>query len=113
VALLVAKILGGGEDPIHFITPELNWVVLGFSLALSLLTGLVFGLYPAWEAARSSMVMTLKDESGQSSGTRGTARVRKVVVCAQVMVSLLLLIPAGMFLKSMLNVMHVDLSMKT
>ena len=113
LALLVAKILAGGEDPIHFITPELNWVVLGFSLALSLLTGLVFGLYPAWEAARSSMAVTLKDESGQSSGTRGTARVRKVLVCAQVMVSLLLLIPAGLFLKSLVNLLHVDLGMKT
>jgi predicted permease len=113
LALLVSKILGGGQDPIHFVTPELNWTLLGFSLALSLITGLVFGLYPAWEAARTSMALTLKNESGQSSGTRGTARVRKVLVCVQVMVSLLLLIPAGLFLKSLVNLLHVDLGMRT
>ena len=73
----------------------------------------MFGLYPAWEAARGSSAVTLKNESGQSSGTAGSARVRKVLVCAQVMVSAVLLIPTGLFLKSLVNLMHVDLGMKT
>jgi predicted permease len=70
-------------------------------------------LYPAWEAARSSSAVTLKNESGQSSGTAASARVRKVLVCAQVMVSAVLLIPTGLFLKSLVNLMQVDLGMKT
>jgi predicted permease len=70
-------------------------------------------LYPAWEAARSSSAITLKNESGQSSGTAASARVRKVLVCAQVMVSAVLLIPTGLFLKSLVNLMQVDLGMKT
>ena len=102
-----------GETPIHFLEAQLEWPVLLFGLGLSLATGLLFGLYPAWEAARGSSATTLKNESGQTSGTAGSARVRKVLVCAQVMVSAVLLIPTGLFLKSMVNLMHVDLGMKT
>ncbi len=102
-----------GETPIHFLEARLEWPVLLFGLGLSVATGLLFGLYPAWEAARSSSAITLKNESGQSSGTAASARVRKVLVCAQVMVSAVLLIPTGLFLKSMVNLMHVDLGMKT
>jgi predicted permease len=109
--LLFAEL--SGDIPIHFLEARLEWQVLLFALGLSAVTGLLFGLYPAWEAARSSAATTLKNESGQSSGTLGTARVRKVLVCAQVMVSALLLIPTGLFLKSMVNLMHVDLGMKT
>ncbi len=102
-----------GETPIHFMESQLEWPVLLFGLGLSVVTGLLFGLYPAWEAARCSAAITLKNESGQSSGTASSARVRKVLVCAQVMVSAMLLIPTGLFLKSMVNLMHVDLGMKT
>jgi predicted permease len=109
--LLLAEL--AGETPIHFLQAQLEWPVLLFGLGLSAATGLMFGLYPAWEAARGSSAATLKNESGQSSGTAGSARVRKVLVCAQVMVSAVLLIPTGLFLKSLVNLMHVDLGMKT
>jgi putative ABC transport system permease protein len=109
--LLLAEL--AGETPIHFLQAQLEWPVLLFGLGLSAATGLMFGLYPAWEAARGSSAVTLKNESGQSSGTAGSARVRKVLVCAQVMVSAVLLIPTGLFLKSLVNLMHVDLGMKT
>jgi MacB-like periplasmic core domain len=87
--------------------------VLLFAVALMIATGLFFGLYPAWDGARASAAATLKDESGQSSGTRGTARIRRALVCAQVMISAMLLIPTGLFLKSLVNLLHVDLGMKT
>ena len=109
--LLLAEL--ADETPIHFLQAQLEWPVLLFGLGLSAATGLMFGLYPAWEAARGSSAATLKNESGQSSGTVGSARVRKVLVCAQVMVSAVLLIPTGLFLKSLVNLMHVDLGMKT
>ncbi len=109
--LLLAEL--AGETPIHFLEAQLEWPVLLFGLGLSAATGLMFGLYPAWEAAQGSAAATLKNESGQSSGTAGSARVRKMLVCAQVMVSAVLLIPTGLFLKSLVNLMHVDLGMKT
>src|SRR6185369_11288088 len=84
-----------------------------FALALSVAAGLLFGLYPSWEGARASLGVTLKDESGQASSTRGTARVRKLLVCAQVTIAAVLLIPTGLFLKSLVNLLHVDLGLKT
>ena len=73
--LLLAEL--AGEAPIHLLDSRLEWPVLLFGLGLSVVTGLLFGLYPAWEAARVSPAVTLKNESGQSSGTaarRGSAR---------------------------------------
>ena len=102
-----------GDDPTYFLTARLDWAVLLFGFGLSILAGLLFGLYPAWEAARHSVSGTLKNEGAQASSTRGTARVRRVLVAAQVMLSTVLLIPTGLFLKSLLNVLHVDLGMNT
>ncbi|MDR3700271.1 MAG: ABC transporter permease [Candidatus Sulfopaludibacter sp.] len=110
VKLLLTQLATDG--PIHFLSATLEWPVLLFGLGLSAVTGLMFGLYPAWEGARSSLSGTLKDESGQSSGTRSTARLRKALVCAQVMISTILLIPTGLFLKSLVNLLHVDLGMR-
>ena len=109
--LLLAQF--GGDTPSYSLTSDLEWPVLLFSLGLSVFTGLVFGLYPAWEAARASLAGTLKDEAGNVSGTLGTARVRQALVCAQVMVSAVLLIPTGLFLKSLVNLTHVDLGVRT
>jgi putative ABC transport system permease protein len=109
--VLIALIADG--EQIYFVTSRLEWPVLLFAVGLSIATGLLFGLYPAWDGARTSVAMTLKDESGQSSATGGTARIRKALVCAQVTISAILLIPTGLFLKSLVNLMHVDLGIKT
>ena len=110
--LLVAQ-LANEDSPSYYLTSQLDWPVLLFSLGITVATGLLFGLYPAWEAARTSLASTLREESGQGSSTRGTARVRKLLVCAQVMISAVLLIPTGLLLKSLVNLMHVDLGMQT
>ena len=110
--LLIAEIVAS-DTPIYFLSSHLDQPLLLFGLGLSFATGLLLGLYPAWEAARVSPAVTLKDESGQSSGTRGTAHVRKALVCAQVMISAILLIPTGLFLKSLVNLLHVDLGIRT
>jgi predicted permease len=110
--LLLAEV-GGGETPIYFLTARLEWPVLLFSLAVSMLTGLLFGLHPAFEAARHGVADTLKDDSGHASSSRGSARVRKLLVTMQVAVSALLLIPTGLFLRSLVNLLHVDLGLKT
>jgi predicted permease len=109
--ILIAQI--AGDDPVYYVTSRLDWPVLLFAAGLSLATGIAFGLYPAWDGARTSLAGTLKDESGQSSATGGTARIRKALVCAQVTISAILLIPTGLFLKSLVNLLHIDLGMKT
>src|ERR1017187_6852702 len=102
-----------GDSPTYSLTSQLEWPVLLFAVGGSVATGLLFGLYPSWEAARASLGGPLKDESGQSSSTRGTARVRKSLVCGQVTISAVLLIPTGLFLKSLVNLLHVDLGIRT
>ncbi len=109
--LLLASWGGAAND--SFKTAGLNWPVLLFSIGLSLATGLLFGLYPAWEAARVSLATTLSDESGKSSSSRGAARLRRALVCAQLTVSIMLLVPTGLFLKSLVNLMQVDLGIRT
>jgi putative ABC transport system permease protein len=110
--VLVAD-MGRGESPTHFLSADLEWPVLLFGCVASVVTGLLFGLYPAWDAARTSLAVTLREEAGQASSTHGIARVRRLLVCAQVMFSALLLIPTGLFLKSLVNLVHVDLGIKT
>lgn len=110
--LLVAG-LSTGESTTHFLSAELEWPVLLFAFAVSVAAGLLFGLYPAWDAARASVAITLREEAGQVSATHGMARVRRLLVCAQVMFSAALLIPTGLFLKSLVNLVHVDLGIKT
>jgi predicted permease len=110
--LMIGQVVNAGA-PADFLTTELQWPMLFYALGLSLLTGLIFGLYPAWEAARAGVAGVLNQESGRSSSGRGAARVRKALVCAQVTVSAVLLIPTGLFLKSLVNLMHVDLGIRT
>jgi predicted permease len=78
-----------------------------------LATGLLVGLYPAWDAARTSLATTLSDASSKASSSRGSVRLRKVLVCAQLTISIVLLIPTGLFLKSLVNLLHVDLGIRT
>ena len=103
----------GGEVPASLATTDLSWPVLLFSLVLSLATGLLFGLYPAWEASRTSLATRLSEESATSSGSRGSVRLRQALVCAQLSISVVLLIPTEMFLKSLVNLLHVDLGIRT
>ena len=103
----------GGEVPATLAATDLSWPVLLFSLVLSLATGLLFGLYPAWEASRTSLATRLSEESATSSGSRGSVQLRQALVCAQLSISIILLIPTGMFLKSLINLLHVDLGIRT
>jgi putative ABC transport system permease protein len=104
----LALALNDGTIP-EDVTTRIEWPVLAFALGISAVSGLLCGAYPAWEAARSSAAEALKDQSGNVSGTLRAARVRKALVCMQVMISALLLIPTGLFLKSLVNLTSVDL----
>ena len=81
--------------------------VLLFSLALSMLTGLVFGIAPALKASRPGLVPALKD--GSWSGERGRRlNLQKTLVIAEVALSMLLLIPAGLFVRSLQAAQAID-----
>ncbi|MEY2547196.1 MAG: hypothetical protein QOG48_2313 [Verrucomicrobiota bacterium] len=78
----------------------LQWPVLIFTLALSLLTGFAMGLYPAWQSSRADLVDGLKDGGRAVSGSRGQHRFRRGLVMAQVGLSVVLLAGAAMLVSS-------------
>lgn len=86
--------------------------VLLFSAALAIATGLVFGLFPAWHSTRSELVTTIRANAGQISGARSAARFRASLVTVQISLATALLIAAGLFMKSLVNVTHVELGIR-
>jgi predicted permease len=90
-----------GHTPLS-LTSTPDWTVLGFTLVISLLAGVIFGLIPALQSTRPELANTLKDQAG-SVILGGSARLRKGLVVVQVSMSLLLVIGAGLFLQSLRN----------
>ncbi len=83
-------------------TPDLR--ILLFTIGVSVLTGIVFGLAPALQSTKTDVAPTLKDSVGGIVGGSGAhVRLRKVLVAAQVTLSLLLLVGAGLFIRSLRN----------
>jgi predicted permease len=83
-----------------------------FAAALSIATGFVFGLFPAWHSTKPDLVSAIKAQAGQPSGARTAARFRVSLVTAQIALSMALLMCAGLFVKSLTNVSRVDLGIK-
>jgi putative ABC transport system permease protein len=78
----------------------LHWPVLVFTLGLSLITGLLMGLYPAWQSSRADLVEGLKEGGRGTSGGRGQHRFRRGLVTAQVGLSVVLVACAAMLVSS-------------
>ena len=89
----------------------LNGAALLFTGILALVTGLLFGLFPALHSTRPDLVAVLKRQSGQSSGSRSAARFRTSLATVQIGLSMVLLVSAGLFTKSLFNVSRVDLGL--
>jgi predicted permease len=86
--------------------------VILFAAGLTVATGLLFGLFPALHSTRPDLVSALKGQAGQPAGTRSAARFRTSLAIAQIALSMALLVSAGLFTKSLLNVSRVDLGVK-
>jgi putative ABC transport system permease protein len=94
------------------VSTDLDLRILLFSFALSIATGIVFGLYPAIQASRGQVVNALKDQSGQSTAGRASGFFRKSLVTMQMAISLLLLISAALFARTLINLANVDLGIQ-
>ncbi len=95
------------------LSPAIQPHTLLFTLATAVLTGLLFGVFPAFHATKHDLATALKDDAGSVSSSGAAGRFRKVLVTGQIALSLLLLISAGLFLKSLVNVMRVNLGLRT
>ena len=87
---------------------RLDYRVLGFTLVLSLLTGLAFGLTPALKATRIALLPTLRDEGGSLSLERHWFTLKNALLVFQVVMSFVLLAGTGMFVQFLLSAQHRD-----
>ena len=84
-----------------------DWRVLGFALAVSVITGIAFGVAPAFQASSASGGETLK-EGGRDSSVGASSRLRNGLVIAELSLSLALLLGTGLLVRSFMRVMQVD-----
>ena len=103
---LLALIPSDGQPLLIRSEPDVR--ILAFTLGLTCLTGVVFGLLPALRASRPDPWTTLKDTVGSIAGTGGSLFLRKGLVTAQVALSFLLLFGAGLFVRSLQNLQGTD-----
>jgi predicted permease len=82
--------------------------VLSFTVAISVLSGILFGLAPSLQLSRPNLGSTLSDEGRSSTGSRQRNRVRSVLVAAQVALSMVLLIGSGLLIRSFMRLRMVD-----
>jgi predicted permease len=79
-----------------------------FDLLLSLFTGLLFGVLPAWRVSRSSPALALRDGSRSVTGGHGQNRIHNGLVIAQTAIGLVLLVGSGLFIRSFVRILNVD-----
>ena len=82
--------------------------VLAFALAAAVVTGVFFGLLPAWYAGRTDVNEALKDGGGKASATRGHLRVKNGLVVGEIAVAFVLLVGAGLLFNSFVRLNSVD-----
>ena len=99
--------LGSQQVP-GMTTATLQPAVLAFTMGLAVVTGLVFGLAPALVVFRGNAWSLLKDDSTRGSASRSTGLTRSVLVIAETAFALVLLVAAGLLLKSFLRLQNVD-----
>jgi predicted permease len=92
---------------VHF-----DWRVFGFTAAVTVVTGLLFGLAPAWMAARAELSSSLK-ESTQTTTRRRKGMGGKAIVAFQIALSTLLVVGAGLFLRTLFALQSVDAGFRT
>jgi predicted permease len=83
-----------------------------FTAAIALGTGVLFGIYPALHSTRSDLVSSLKASAGQPSGARAAARFRSGLVTAQIALAMTLLVLAGLFVKSLMQLSTQDIGLE-
>ena len=103
---LILSLLPSDANALRF---SIDGTVLLFAAALSVATGLLFGLFPALHSTSPDLLPTLKGQAGQPSGAKAAARFRATLATAQIAISMALLVAAGLFTKSLLNVSRVEL----
>jgi putative ABC transport system permease protein len=98
----------GKEDIPRAVHVAIDWRVLGFTLGVSVLTGLIFGLVPAFQSSKTELVESLKE--GGRSGSEGARRnrMRSVLVVSELAIAVVLLVAAGLLIQSLWRLQNVN-----
>jgi macrolide transport system ATP-binding/permease protein len=104
LTLLLAN--GSANFTLH---ADLNWRVLGVAAALSLLTGVLFGLAPAIQSTRADVMPALKNTLAGHTRSRFGLKLTHVLVVSQIALLLLILVAAGLFVRTLQNLQSIDL----
>lgn len=112
VRFLTALLANGQED--FTLRAELNWHVLAATMALSVLCGAVFGLAPAMQSTRADVIPALKERVTARLGWRRSPSFRpvslsQVLVVSQIVISLLVLVAAGLFVRTLSNMQSIQM----
>ena len=86
----------------------INWQVFGFTFSVTVLAGLMFGLFPALQTSRPNLNETLKDSGQRGSETGGRNRVGGLLIISEIALSFILLAGAGLLIKSFLHLREID-----
>ena len=108
---LIASIMPADDGPL--ISFALSPTMVMFAATAAIATGIAFGLFPALHSTRPDLAATLKNQAGQPGGAKTARRFRTTLATVQIAMSMALLVPAGLFAKSLFNVSRVDLGLKT
>ncbi|HSU58181.1 MAG TPA: ABC transporter permease [Bryobacteraceae bacterium] len=92
-----------GPDHVQSVLSILDWRIVAFTIGVSFLTGIVFGLFPALHISNPDVSSTLKEASGRSSTGRKQNRVRKILVGAEMALALVLLVSAALLIKTFIG----------
>jgi predicted permease len=92
----------------HMNDISISWGVLGFALAVSVSAGTVFGLAPAWLMSRLDLTSTLRQEGRGAGGSRQRSRARQTLVVTELALSLVLMVAAGLLLRSFWDLFAVQ-----
>ncbi|MBV9880494.1 MAG: ABC transporter permease [Gemmatirosa sp.] len=107
---ITALLPADGAQTFH---ARLDLTVVAFAALLALLTGVLFGLFPALHSTRPGLIGTIRSSAGQLSSARSATRFRTTLVTSQIALSMTLLVCAGLFIRSLVNVSRVDLGVAT
>jgi len=107
---VIASILPANDTSL--VQFSLSPTMMMFAGATALLTGIAFGMFPALHSTRPDLAGTLKNQAGQPGGAKAARRFRTTLATVQIAMSMALLVPAGLFAKSLFNVSRVDLGLK-
>jgi macrolide transport system ATP-binding/permease protein len=109
IRFLSVLLMNGREN--LFLGASLNWHVLALTAGLSVLTGIVFGLAPALQSTRGDVMPSLKDARSAERGYRTAFRSvgwNQVLIVSQIVISLLLLVAAGLFVRTLSNLQSIS-----